>query len=305
VSTNRKDGYETLFRDWILANRREALFVGAFTLLSGVFNRAYADGEFPIGPPPQTGSKSGAGNVEASQSNGAFTVSRPEETPEPPPDEETGDQLGIAFRAPMCGLQNLTASQFHATGTAAKIPDNLSVPPGSFFSDNPSRRFLSTGETALATALRSTATTLEGLRRPDDLMLPDQPPSTAVAKVSQFIAGVDWSELGRAAVEKTIDTAIDFTKDKIEEKVIISVVGARIATAYITINPWIGPLIGVVTPTMMNRGQKDELTAFDRLSPSEKREFRIQAIEHLQDPLIPKDYQWQKSPDGSTLHKPY
>jgi hypothetical protein len=67
----------------------------------------------------------------------------------------TEDKLGGAYRPASCGLQNLSTSQFIATGTPRQPPNNASTTPGSFFSDGPSRKFLSGGEAPLSTALRS------------------------------------------------------------------------------------------------------------------------------------------------------
>ncbi len=310
VSRQSKDDllYKELLHDWLWLNRREALWLGAgaLTYFQSVFDRAYADAEFQIDASPQNSSKSSAGNVEVSQtSNSAIASSAEEKMERPEVKEDIEVNLGTAYRAPMCGLQNLTATQFRATATPEKIPD--SVAPGSFFSDASSRKFLSGGESPLATALRSTATTEanpKGSNRVADrannsagLQL-NQTVSTAAGTVAKIAGSVDWSELPSAMAEKTIDTAIDFAKGKAVEKVLTSVVGGPAATAYNLISL----TIDVIKPTTINRWNAGpELTGFDRLSPSEKREFRELFQESWRESLIPREM----PPEGPALRRPY
>ncbi len=129
--------YEELLRDWLCANRREALILGGGALahLSGMFELAYADAEFQIKVllQDQMRAEDNAKFNEWSEK----TQQRMEEH------KNIGDQLGIAYRAPMCGMQNLTTMESRATGTAEQAPRYLSVTPETYFSNDFSRNFLS------------------------------------------------------------------------------------------------------------------------------------------------------------------
>jgi len=153
--------YEELLHDWLWTNRREALMLGGAALahLLGMFERAYADAEFQIEVSPQDQTR------ESHEDDATFNERSTETQPDQKikESEEIGDQLGIAYRAPTCGLQNLTTMQFRATGTPEEAPGYLSVSEKSYFADNFSHS-LSSSETLLSTASQKICDATNGSR---------------------------------------------------------------------------------------------------------------------------------------------
>ena len=292
--------YRELLVDWLRLNRRDILSfgAGAFAYLVGIFDRAYADAEFPIEATPYDSESSKSRIVEPPQ-NGDITAPKTREKTEETDEQEnndTGVQLGVAFRAPTTGLQNMSAAQLRATNTPDKAPNYLSSAPGSFFSDAPSRMFLTGGETALATALRNTA--VSGAQKPatdrPDKFTAYEATHTS-SKVPGFVSSVEWREAGSALLEFGVEQAKGQLKDVAVEKIVVMLLG-EIAKRPLGLISFVHDVFEV---TELNRGQRDELTYYDRLSPSEKREFFHEVFNHRA--IFPNEM----PPSGPVLQNAY
>jgi hypothetical protein len=177
-----------------------------------------------------------------------------------------------------------------------KAPDYLSSAPGSFFSDAPSRMFLTGGETALATALRNTA--VSGAQKPVTDRLDKFSPYEATHtsnEVPGFVPSVEWREAASALLEFSVEKAISKLKDTAAEEILGKVAGETAAHAF----GWLSLFHDVVEVTDIDKGQRDELTYYDRLSPSEKREFFHEVFSHRA--IIPNEM----PPSGPVLQNAY
>jgi hypothetical protein len=159
-SLNKTDQlYRELLADWLWVSRREAMTLGGLVSLLGMFDKAYADAEFQIQVSPQKDQQTDSAILERPQDENASRIPSTQQDLDKSSEDEVdiGTQLGLPYRAPTCGLHDLTSAQLRATATAEKAPDYLSVAPSAFSTTAPSRMFLSGGEAALATASRSAA----------------------------------------------------------------------------------------------------------------------------------------------------
>ena len=292
--------YRELLLDWLRLNRRDILTLGggALAYFVGTFDRAYADAEFPIEATPYDNESSKSRIVESPE-NGNVAAPKTREKPEETNEQgntDTGVQLGIAFRAPTTGLQNMTAAQLRATNTPGKAPDYLSSAPGSFSSDAPSRIFLTGGETALATALRNKAVSgaqKPATDRPDKFGAYEATPPSSEA--SGFLSSVEWREAGRAIIEFGAEQAKGYLKGEAVEKIVVMLLG-EVAKRPLF---WVSLAHDAAEVTELNRGQRDELTYYDRLSPTEKREYFHEWVSHRA--IVPTEM----PPSGPVLHNPY
>lgn len=178
--------YEQLLAEWLWVSRREALSLGGLASLVGVFDKAYADAEFQIQFSPQKDPQTDPAIVERPQNENASRMPSTQQDADKSSEDETdiGTRLGLPYRAPTCGLQDLTHAQLRATGTAEKAPDYLSVAPSAFSTTAPSRMFLSSGEAALATASRSGAPAKANLDSLAAWLASVAPPGVTAATVS-------------------------------------------------------------------------------------------------------------------------
>ena len=292
--------YRELLLDWLRLNRRDILTVGvgALAYFVGTFDRAYADPEFPIETTPYDNESSKSRIVESPE-NGNVTAPKTQDNPEETNEQgniDTGVELGIAFRAPTTGLQNMTAAQLRATNTPGKAPDYLSSAPGSFSSDGPSRMFLTGGETALATALRNKA--VSGAQKPttdrsDKFSAYEATPTSSEASGSK--SSVEWGEAGRSILEFSVEQARGYVRGVAIEKIVVTFLGEVAKTPLF----WISIAHDAFEVTELNRGQRDELTYYDRLSPSEKAEFFHEVFSHR------ADIRDEMPPSGPVLQNRY
>jgi hypothetical protein len=266
--------YGRLLCDWFISNRRELLKLGLAELALSVaaFNRAYADAEFPIEVSQQGGQKQND-SKEASK-NKADPKPEKEKVDYKKDDAPIEVKLGSSFRAPTCGSQSLSSTQFKATNTPEKAPEKSSVPPGSYFSDSSSRRFLGQGETPMETAWRGAAdrpSVSEEPARVQDLfvsygvgLLLQLAIYNASITGSRVANSIDWSELGSAAGEKSVDVILGYVKDELVERIVPKAFPIYNFVSFVT---------DVFEVTPLNGGKAEELTFLDRMSPSERREW--------------------------------
>jgi hypothetical protein len=288
-----------------LLTRREALLVGGstFVYLMNVFHQAHADAEFEIQASPQEGSGPDVANggLPSQSFPAAPPTNEPDNIDQPAEDgQDLATQLGIAYRAPTFGDRGMTTTQSRATNTPEKPPDYLSVTHNSFFADASNRTFLSSGDSALATALRGDATSSGNASQPTKsaqgalsnfgqlhLQLAD-------SAAGKFLTSVEWSEFAKSTGEWVMDTAFGLLKDKSAEYIAIKL-GTEAALPWYAVVSFTHDLL---SPVETNGGQSEELTYFDRLSPAEQREFMLEVFRYS--PPIPKEM----PPDGPTLHRP-
>jgi hypothetical protein len=142
VENSTVDYYEELLQSWFWSSRREALIFGSLAIAFpfSTLELALADAEFQIEVPRQNEAVTGTPN----EKDHPLRTDR----------EEIGNQTGIEYRPPTCGMQDLTTMQFLGTRTPESAPGYLSVSPNSYFADDLSRSFFSNGETCLSTASR-------------------------------------------------------------------------------------------------------------------------------------------------------
>lgn len=165
----------------------------------------------------------------------------------------------------------MTTTQSRATNTPEKPPDYLSVTHNSFFADASNRTFLSSGDSALATALRGDATSSGNASQPTksaqgalsnfgqlQLQLAD-------SAAGKFLTSVEWSEFAKSTGEWVMDTAFGLLKDKSAEYIAIKL-GTEAALPLYAVVSFTHDLL---SPVETNGGQREELTYFDRLSPAD------------------------------------
>ncbi|MBN8892735.1 MAG: hypothetical protein J0H91_20820 [Rhodospirillales bacterium] len=276
--------------------RREVLKLGASTLCYFAYWKdAHADPEFPIETSPQADNKSPAATPQ-SPANETFPGRPTSETADP---SDVGspaveDQIGSAFRAPTCGLQKIDSVLLRATGTPAKPPDTLSVPATSYAADNPSRKFLSDGESPIASAWRANVGAekkfTRGQFRTDTNYQIDHALSNDTGATLNILASVEWGKLGSATVEKAIELVQSTVVDKLARHVLQLAESPATKAASIAID--------LLTPTVL---QEEPWTYEDSLSPSERIEYRREWFEQLSHPDFPKTMPG----GGATIHVPY
>jgi hypothetical protein len=268
--------YEQILRNWILSNRREALILGgsAIAYLLSAFEQAIADAEFQI----QVTGQDPARSKDISSKQAKIH------------DREFGNQIGIEYRAPTCGMQELTAIQLFATGTPADAPDYLSAPPGSYFANNFARSFIRNEETCLSTAPNTIGG--GGTSHDKNYTSPLEPAlphgetiaadfwqlmydraSSLSALAKGAIDSVDWSTL--------IDAAVGQSMDKAVEEVAKFLTGVPAASAAAITNA-----IGIVELIFESPEARDGPEWL--LSPAERRELLSKpglGLGHVPEPL--------------------
>jgi len=257
----------TRVEKWLPLTRREAVIISGLSFISflGTVEAASADSEFPIEVRPEENSANLRSQKETDQRTESYEN----------PEKDIGKELGIGYRAPVCGMQNLTPNELLATGTPERPPGYLSVDMKSYFADNACRSFSNSAEPYLDTAVRKIAeaqadvsseplraTANDSVNDKQILMFPFGVHAVAGRAQAQALQSVEWGELLKATAEK----AIDVTKGKIVEDIAHHVTGVPEGpVAFI-----ISTTVDALTPTSL---WEPELTYVDRLSPTERREF--------------------------------
>jgi hypothetical protein len=252
----------TMSEKWPRLTRREAVVVGGVSIvgLLTTFETASADSEFRIEVRPQDDSANLGTWRQTDQKTESYEKR----------ENDIGKEIGIGYRAPVCGMQKLTPVELFATRTPERAPGYLSVSPESYFAEDAARSFSNDAGSYLVTAMRkigeahgdnSRSAVNQAVNDNQILMYPFGVYAIASRPYAQFLKSVEWGGLLHATVEKAIDVA----KGKIVEDIARHLTGIAEGPAFI-----ISTLVDVATPTSL---WEPELTYMDRLSPAERREF--------------------------------